>query len=200
MALPIYVALAKKDPTNFEFNLRTGICYLKTNGHRSLAESYLLAASKSPKADNSVWLYLGEAYQDELKFDDAIKAYQTFELKCTKDEKTDADHRIEQCRNGKILVATPLDVTFADLPKEINSEFPDYYPFVTSDESMLIFTSRRKGNTGATSVEMDGYYASDIWYSKSVNGVWGKAKNAGPGVNGNYDEQCTGLSADGKTM
>ncbi|MBI3511944.1 MAG: PD40 domain-containing protein [Bacteroidetes bacterium] len=200
MALPIYLACLKREPNNYEYNFRIGVCYIETNGHKKEAIKYLEAAEKNPKADNDTWLYLGQAYQYDLKFDDAIKQFETYKLKADKEGKTNADHYIAQCKNGKILVANPLDVNFQNLGKEVNSEYPDYYPFVTSDESMLIFTSRRKGNVGASQVEMDGYYASDIWYTKSVNGVFTKAKGAGPGVNGNYDEQCTGLSADGKLM
>jgi hypothetical protein len=200
MALPIYLALVKKEYTNYEYNFRTGMCYLRTNGHKTEAVKYFLYCTKSPKVENDSWLYLGRAYQYGLKFDDAIKAYTTYKLKADPKEKAEADHFIEQCKSGKILVANPMDVTFSNLGKEVNSEFPDYYPFVTQDESMLVFTSRRKGNVGAMSVEMDGYFASDIWVAKSLNGVFQKSKGAGPGVNGNYDEQCTGLSADGKLM
>lgn len=200
MALPIYLALVKKDYTDYRLNFRTGMCYLRTNGHKSEAIKYFAYCTKSPKVENDSWLYLGRAYQFAMKFDDAIKAYNTYKLKAEAKDKAEADHFIEQCNSGKILVANPTDVTFTDLGKEVNSEFPDYYPFVTQDESMLVFTSRRKGNVGATTVEMDGYYASDIWVSKSLNGVFQKSKGAGPGVNGNFDEQCTGLSADGKLM
>lgn len=200
MALPIYLALLKKEYTNYEFNFRAGMCYLKTNGHKKESIRYFEYCTKSPKVENEAFLQLGKAYQIALRFDDAIKAFNTYKLKADKDGKVEADHYIEQCKSGKILVANPMDVTFYNLGKDVNSELPDYYPFVTSDESMLIFTSRRKGNVGALSVEMDGYFASDIWTSKSVNGAFTKAKGAGPGVNGQYDEQCTGLSADGKFM
>jgi Tol biopolymer transport system component len=200
MALPLYVALVKKEGNNLEYNMRAGLCYLRTNGHKKEAVRYFEVATKNPKCENEAWLYLGQAYQYALRFDDAIKAFETYKLKADKDGKANADHYIAQCKSGKILVANPLDVNFQNLGKEVNSEFPDYYPFVTQDESMLVFTSRRKGNVGATSVEMDGYYASDIYVAKSQNGVFQKAKGVGPGVNGNYDEQCTSLSPDGKQM
>ncbi|MEO5642832.1 MAG: hypothetical protein ABIQ40_20025 [Bacteroidia bacterium] len=200
MALPMYVALVNKDYTNYEYNFRTGICYLRTNGHKAEAIKYFTFCTKAAKADNDAWLYLGRAYHYAMQFDDAITAYTTYKTKADGKGKAEADHLIAQCKNGKILVANPMDVTFVNAGKEINSEFPDYHPFVTQDESMLVYTSRRKGNVGAMTVEMDGYYASDIWVSKSLNGVFQKSKGAGAGVNGTYDEQCTGLSADGKLM
>jgi tetratricopeptide (TPR) repeat protein len=200
MALPIYLALVKKEVGNTEYNYRLGICYLKTNGHKTEAIKYLEFVTKQAKYNNDAWLYLGQAYHYGMRFDEAIKAYETYKKKGDKDGILLADKYIAQCKNAKILVANPLDVSFVNAGKEVNSEYPDYYPYVTSDESMMVFTSRRKGNVGATQVEMDGYFASDIYLTKSVNGVFQKAKGAGPSVNGTYDERCTSLSADGKTM
>jgi tetratricopeptide (TPR) repeat protein len=200
MALPLYLALVKKEPNNYEYNYRLGICYLNTNNNKKEAVKYFEFCTKQPKADNDAWLFLGQAYHHAMRWDDAITAYTTYKLKADKAGKDRADLYIQQCSNGKVLIKTPLNVTFEALGKEVNSEFPDYYPFVTQDESMLCFTSRRKGNVGSPTVEMDGYFASDIYFSRSLNGVYGKAKNAGAMVNGNYDEQCVGLSADGSWM
>ncbi len=201
MALPLYVALAKKEYKNTEYNQRAGICYLRTNIDKKAAIPFFEYLTKQPNTDPENWYYLGQAYHFGYKFDEAIKAYQNYSLKATSSkDKAKAQLGVSQCQNAKLLVKRPLDVTFENAGKEINTEFPDYYPFVTSDESMLVFTSRRKGNLGAGSVEMDGYYASDIWLTRSQNGLFQKAKNAGGQVNGTYDEQTTGLSADGSWM
>lgn len=200
MAMPIYIALVKKEPNNYLYNYRLGICYLNTNGNKKEAVKYFEFCTKQPKPDNDAWLYLGQAYHHAQEWDKAISAYNTYKLKADAEGKKRADLYVQQCNNAKVLVRSPLTVTFTNLGKEVNSEYPDYYPFVTQDESMMSFTSRRKGNIGAAQVEVDGYYASDIYYSKSANGAWTKAKNAGPLVNGNYDEQCVGLSADGTWM
>ncbi len=200
MALPIYISLAKKEPANYLYNYRAGICFLNTNSYKKEAVKYFEFCTKQPKADNESWLYLGQSYHHAQRWDDAIGAYTTYKVNAEKDGKLRADLYIQQCSNGKVLVKSPLDVTFQSLGKEVNTEFPDYYPFVTQDESMLCYTSRRKGNVGAPTVEVDGYYASDIYFSRAINGLYGKAKNAGAMVNGNYDEQCVGLSADGLWM
>ncbi len=200
MALPAYLTLLKKEPKNVEYNYRIGICYLKTNGNKKLAIPYLEMVTKQAKFEYNAWLYLGQAYHSAMRFDEAYNAYKKYQEKASDKEKLKVAHYMEQCQYGKALVKLPLNVTFENLGKDVNSEFPDYYPYVTSDESMLVYTSRRKGNMGASTVEMDGYYASDIWMSKTLNGVFQKTKNAGPAVNGNFDDQAVGLSADGKWM
>lgn len=198
-ALEVYKKLVAKESSNLLYNYRLGICYLKTNVKRPEAVKYFEFCIKQPKCENDAWLYLGQAYQYALRFDDAIKAYTTYKQKSPKDAAL-IDHYIETCNNGKILVKDPIDVTFENPGKDVNSEYADYYPFVTADESFLVFTSRRKGNLGAAQVEFDGYYASDIYMASTKPGAFQKAKNLSAPVNGNYDDRASGLSADGKSL
>ena len=82
---------------------------------------------------------------------------------------------------------------------EAYSEFADYYPFITQDESFLAFTTRRKGQT-AGRVESDGYYASDVYTSTLEKGKWSKAENIGMKINSSLDEQVVGMKPDGSEM
>jgi tetratricopeptide (TPR) repeat protein len=200
-AIPVYKQLIKQEPANEDYNHKLGLCYLYTNINKSLAIPYLETASKQDKAPNDVWFDLGMAYQYGARFDDAIKAFSKYKsLISPKDKDYEkVQHQIETCNNGKEYIKHPINVTFQNLGKEINSEYPDYYPFVTPNESFLIFTSRRKDNIGGT-VEVDGYYASDIYMSSPQNDIWTKPKNMGALVNTRYDEQAVGLTPDGQMM
>jgi tetratricopeptide (TPR) repeat protein len=198
-AIPAYKQLLKQEPDNVEYNFRLGICYLYTNINKSLAIPYLETASKSPKADKQTLYHLGLAYQYASRFDDAIKTFNTYKAGLKGAELEKIEHQIETCENGKEYVKHPVNVTFQNLGKEINSEYPDYYPFVPENESFIVFTSRRKDNIGGQ-VEVDGYYSSDIYMSTPVNDVWTKPKNMGGTVNTRYDEQAVGLTPDGQMM
>jgi TPR repeat protein len=198
MAMKVYRELLKTDPTNEEYNLNMGICYLQTNVNKAAAIPYLEKASKNPKSDPEVWYHLGRAYHYAHKFDEAIKAYTKYKQLSPK-EGAKADRQIEMCDNGRQLVKFPVDVKFENLGKEVNSEFPDYYPFVSNDESILLFTSRKAGNVG-NQMEVDGYYSSDIYMSQVKNGVWQKPRNIGPPINTRLDEQVVGLTGDGNRM
>jgi tetratricopeptide (TPR) repeat protein len=201
MALRVYKELFRKDPKNVDFNYKIALCYLNTNINKKEAISYLEFVTKQEKYDVEALFDLGKAYHYANRFDEAIKTFNKFKEK-TKAKGKDAeriDREIEMCNNGKELVKYPVNVTFENL-KEVNSEFPDYYPFTTSNESFIVFTSRRKGNVGASSLEVDGYYSSDIYMASVRNGVFSKPKNLGAPVNGNFDEQCVGLAPDGTSM
>ncbi|MCW3102643.1 MAG: hypothetical protein JWO09_1083 [Bacteroidetes bacterium] len=200
-AISVYKQLLKQEPTNEDYNHKLGLCYLYTNINKALAIPYLETASKQDKAPKEVWFDLGMAYQYAAKFDDAIKAFTKYKATITPKDKEyeKVEHQIETCNNGKEYIKHPVNVTFQNLGKEINSEYPDYYPFVTPTESFIVFTSRRKDNIGGQ-VEVDGYYSSDIWMATPNGDVWTKPKNMGALVNTRYDEQAVGLTPDGNMM
>jgi hypothetical protein len=198
-AIPAYKQLLKQEPNNPEYNYKLGVSYLYTNINKTLSIPFLEIASKTAKPEKQVLYHLGLAYQYASRFDDAIKTFNTYKTTLKGIELEQIEHQIETCENGKEYVKHPVNVTFQNLGKEINSENPDYYPFVTSNESFIIFTSRRKDNVGGQ-VEVDGYYSSDIYMSTPVNDVWTKPKNMGGTVNTRYDEQAVGLTPDGQTM
>jgi hypothetical protein len=199
MALKVYKELYKKDKTNIDFNHKIALCYLNTNINKKEAIPYLEFIIKQGKYDQEVMFDLGRAYHYANRFDDAIKMFKEYKVKSNGKDIDKADREILQCNNGKELVKFPVKVSFENL-KDLNSEYPDYYPFTTSNESFVVFTSRRKGNVGASSLEVDGYYSSDIYISAVKGGVFSKPKNMGTAVNGQYDEQCVGLAPDGNSM
>lgn len=197
-ALPIYKELLKNDKNNAHIQLRIGECYLNTRINKAEAIKYLEFCTKEKKVAPEVWLKLGHAYRIANRVNDAIKAFEKYKSLDPKYKKV-ADRELEICRNAIDLMFEPVNVSFTNLGKEINSEFADYYPWITKDENFLAFTTRRKGQT-AGRVEMDGYFASDIYTSKVENGKWMKAENLGTKINSSLDEQVVGLRADGSEM
>lgn len=198
MALPIYKELLKGDKNNPSIQYKIAECYLNTNINKSEAIKYLEFCAKDPKVESNVWLRLGYAYRLSNKIDDAIKAFNKYKELEPKKKKL-ADRELEICNNAKSLMLNPVNVSFTNLGKDINSEFADYYPWITQDENFLAFTTRRKGQT-AGRVEVDGYYASDVYTSKVEAGKWVKAENPGPKINSSLDEQVVGVKADGSEM
>lgn len=196
MAIPIYKAELKKDKDNKKIKYNLGICYLNTKINREESIKYFEDYSNEPGADDEVWINLGRAYLLNNRIDDAVTAFQKF--KSLKPKDADKVKRyLENCENAARFISGPTNVTFQNLGKEINSDEPDYYPFVSADETILAFTSRRKENVGGKKVEMDGYHSSDVYYSKIENSNWTKAVNAGKTINGSLDEQVVGMRPDG---
>ncbi len=198
-ALPIYKSEFKKDPNNLYIKYSLGICYLHTRINHEEALTYLQECSLNPKIDPEVHKHLGRAFMLNNRLDEAIVCFTRYGELLPK-QKQDANHFIRQCRNAQALISLPASATFQNLGNTINSPEPDYNPLVNKDESILVFTSRRKTNIGGKTIEMDGYRNSDIYYSEIKNEKWLPAKNAGRLINTGLDEEAVGISADGREI
>ena len=51
-------------------------------------------------------------------------------------------HDIKQCDVAKNQLKNPKGYRLENIGETINSEYPDFSPVITADESMLFFTSR----------------------------------------------------------
>jgi tetratricopeptide (TPR) repeat protein len=192
-AIKAYKDLLKSEPTSVDYHYKLGLCYLNSNLDKGQAVQYFEWITKQPKCDNEVWYELGRAYHYANKFTDAIKAFNRFKEKAAPADKPKADKEIEECNNGIELMKYPVNVTFENIGKLVNSPYPDYYPLVNQDETILIFTTRRPGGA-AQRPELDGYYSSDIYWSHAINGVWQKAKSVGTQINTADDEEAVGIN------
>jgi len=92
------------------------------------------------------------------------------------------------------------------LGPEINSEFSDYDPFVSADESLLFFASAGPGlpPQGSRPGNLFGggfYYGrGDLYVSRRVNGKWLKARHLEHGVNSTAEEGAPALTPDGRHL
>ena len=188
-ALVIYRMLIEKDPKNIDYPYKAGLCILFTERDKTDAVKFLETAAKN-NADQDAYFYLGKAYHANMMFDKAIEAFNFYITQGPGTKIHAVDRELELAINAKKLIQAPIDVTFENAGPNINSIYPDYYPFVTPNESFMIFTSRRKNGIR----EFDGYYPSAINYSKVINGQFTKAKKGSTMINSTFDDQAVGLS------
>ena len=174
-ALNEYELLIQDDAVNIEYNFNLAICYLNTNGDKSRAIPYLERLVVNPKIVPDAWYLLGRAYHFGYQFDNAIRSYNKFIAtgKGNILNRDDAPIQIEYCENAKELMKFPLNVTFENLGKNINSQFDDYYPFVTSNESYIMYNSNRNNS----SLEKpNGSFYSNVYISEVENGAFQPSK------------------------
>lgn len=201
-ALDDYLSLLESDPQNEKYNYNIAVCYLNTNIDKTKAIPYLekITASSS-YAPNAMYL-LGRAYVYAYRFDDALAAFNKFRRwgKGTSENQVDVERQIQFCLNAKELIKYPVDVSFENLGSSVNSPYADYYAYVPSDESFIIFNSRRPIE-GAEVIKEDGNYPVSIFMSKVVDGKFSKAKNIPapiPKVRG--EQEVIGLTGTGDVM
>jgi outer membrane protein OmpA-like peptidoglycan-associated protein/tetratricopeptide (TPR) repeat protein len=201
-ALPVYLEGLKLEPEHPQANLRTGICYLQTI-HENKAITYLLKAyQRNPAINPTIQLYMAEAYQYNHQFTEAKEAYQNHKKTVSgKDAALLAqiDRRIYECENGLKYINQPVKAQIDNIGNVINSKYAEYAPVISSDESVLVFTSRREGSTGNFVSLDDNQHYEDIYISYKVNGKWLTPRNIQE-INTEKHDACIALSADGKQL
>ncbi|MGC8802446.1 MAG: tetratricopeptide repeat protein, partial [Bacteroidales bacterium] len=151
---------------NAALNYRIGICYLYAD-EKTEALQYLQKAFEiNNNITRDIHLQLGRAYHMKLDFDNAIKEYRLFKSGLTprmlKKVPYNIDQLIEQCETGKTLVAETKRVVVQDAGKNINSEYDDFYPVLTTHEEVMYFTSRRPSKNNTKRNPLDQKFSEDI--------------------------------------
>jgi tetratricopeptide (TPR) repeat protein len=200
-ALTGYLDLLDDDPKNMEYNYRIGVCYLNTNINKAKAIPYLELVTRQTKYEADAMYLLGRAYHFAYRFDDAIRSYNQFKKdgKGTPENLADVDREIQNCYNAKELMKYPLNVSFENLGSSVNSEYADYSPFIPSDESFIVFTSKRA--EGGNLRQDDGSYFASVFISRESEGGFLKSKNIGAPISSNDgNAEVIGLSSNGNYL
>ncbi|MEZ4722106.1 MAG: hypothetical protein R2813_09555 [Flavobacteriales bacterium] len=200
-ALKEYLIVLKSKPEDIKVNYNIGLCYLNSDYDKVKSIPFFEKITFYDEEAATVYFLMGKAYQSVHKFDRAIEMFNRFiETYAMGAEYSieEAEIEIEYCENAYQLIKFPKGCLYENLGPAINGPFPDYFPFVTIDESFLVYTSKRDDG----SVELpDGTFASNIYYSRVVDGEYAPAIHM-PGADNDPSESevIVGMSADGEQM
>lgn len=197
-AIPEYKTLLKVERENADYNYELALCLMRTNCDRTTAIPYLERACKQSKFPADAKYQLAVAYTYKNDWDKAIATMEEYKAKASGKDKEKAIKMIEQFNSAKAMTAVPIKVTFSNI-SEVNTEHPDYYPFVTSDEKFMYFTTRRP-ETKTQKQDYDGYYSAETYLSSYDGEKFAFGKTMGNKVNSKYDDQIVGASGDGEFL
>ncbi len=199
LAKTYYLEFYKKYPYWAELNCNLGIClfYLETDKQES--KKYLEKAAHGGIPVS--FYYLGRIHHYAYEFDKAKARYDKY-IQSEGDKPIDNSEVLrlkEITTQAMAMVRYPKDVLIENLGEAVNTKDPEYVPLITSDESMLIFTSRRANSTGG---KLDPYnkYFEDIYVSYNHNNTWTKAVPISPYINTDLHNACVGLSPEGNIL
>ena len=204
-----YVQAADMDPDNIEANYMAGRTYLETNSKASASKYLLRVYEINPNYKFNILYLIGQGFQYGLEFEKAIDYYTQYQNKINQNNsrsgqdftsQQEVQRRIYECQNGIEYINAPRDYTIENMGPAINSEWDDFAPVVTSDESFMAFTTRRQdGNTNADVFD-DMLFYEDVFYSSKSGDKWQYAQNIGPPVNILYHSSNLAISADGTQL
>lgn len=100
----------------------------------------------------------------------------------------------------KIDPLIPPKGVMLNMGTKINSDAPDYAPFMHPSDSILIFTSRR--NEEIVIDDIHEQRNEDLFFSQRdfINGTWSYSEKFSDKINSEYNEGSSCLSPDGKTF
>ncbi len=213
-AIEIYQELLQTVPDNANLNFKIGYCYIHTAQEKNKAVQYLEKTIKNitneynpnsykeTKAPLEAYFYLGKAYHFNNEFKKAIDIFNELKGKLTDKDIVLIDninHETESCQNAIELVKHPINMIVTNLGKNINTEYDEHSPVVSGDQTVLIYTSKREGNTG-NKLTTDGQYFEDIYASYKIGELWAPAQQISDSINTPGHEASIGLSFDGKLL
>lgn len=202
-ALKEYQLIYASKPENKKINHKIAQCYLMSpGGNKSKAIKYLTFLIEQENVGKEVYFELGQAYVYAQNFDKAIEFFDKYEtIAKPSGEDLEKLEKFKDCASfSKELVKHPLNVTFENLGKDVNSEHNDMQPYLTDKEDFIYFTTDRKGTRGGFPLG-DGY-VKDVFITKNKKGrdAYKSARGVSGTFNTDFSEEMAGGSADGSHL
>src|SRR6185436_14264422 len=200
-ALIRYKNLQVAEPDNVDFNYKLGVSYLKTNIDKKKDDEHLKTVIGRKDAPKDALYYEAKALFYNNEFNEAIDNFEKYnEANHGKtNPKLMLNQHIEWCHNALDLMKKPMDIRFDNLGKTVNSPTADYRPVVAVNDSLIYFSSNRKGNLGGL-VDGFGEYITDVYYTTNLDTSWTKAKSTGTNINTETYDEAMYVTPNGDKM
>ncbi|PCH99183.1 MAG: hypothetical protein COB85_00550 [Bacteroidetes bacterium] len=198
-ALRIYRVLYEIDSIAPELNHKIGVCMFEAGREKLETIPYFEKAVGKEYVE--AFIYLARCYHLQGRFDEAIELYNRYKDAEAKKvvEHTEVDRYIDISISADKRIKQPIEASIENLECRVNSEYSDYRPLISADESILIFTSRRKGSTGG---QLDPYnhFFEDIYVSYRETDEWTEPQKIDSNINSDLHDAGVGLNSDGSML
>ncbi|PKQ67361.1 hypothetical protein BZG01_08210 [Labilibaculum manganireducens] len=172
----------------------------ETGKTESEIEAYQEAINIDAKFFPNVHFNLGNAYLKIGEYQKALTKYEDFlSLSNSSDRNRRlAAKRLESCRFAIKSIANPVDFKPVNLGDNVNSEFDEYWPSLTADEKLMVFTRLLIEKKEGTEVKIK--RQEDFYVSRQKDSLWMPAEPLSLVINTDKNEGAQSITADGKYM
>ncbi len=205
-AIPGFEAELKKSEKNPEILEKLGLCYMRGSISYPKAVDFFSQAKEVDKENPEHIYHLANAYQLNYQFDEAIEHYGKYIVKVKQQKKENeselvkkGSRGIETSKNAKELIKFPVDISFENMGKEINSAHAELDPFITPSKTTLIYSSNRPDGNQCAQPRKSGF-TTDLYISIFKNGKWTKSSNMGNIVNTPLNERICSMNEDASSL
>jgi tetratricopeptide (TPR) repeat protein len=192
-----YEKVLEADRNNVYINIQLARCYVLSYS-KNKALKYALQAKKlsAVQPSGELCFIIARAYHINNSFDSAIYYYQK-----SGSEKISphmVSKYVNECKNGKKYIEDRVSVDIINIGKPVNSEFPEFMPFISADKSKLFYTAARPSSDNIKK-DKDGMYFEDIFFSNFSKGQW-QSPHKIYSLSSDGHDACAGISEDGMIM
>jgi flagellar motor protein MotB len=166
-------------------------------------EASIQAYNQALKIDSLFFpnaLYYLASNQMELgRYEEAHDHFQKFLiLGAREDIKEAAREKMVSCEFAIHALENPVPFEPVNLGPNINTEYDEYWPSLSADESIMVFTRLLPLDPGNPMYRTN--RQEDLFYSLYESGAWQPARNAGKPLNTYDNEGAQSISGDGRFM
>lgn len=179
-----------------------GDAYRNLKNDSMAVDSYTHAIDLDP--DGEVWVYtkLAEAEGNMGMYDEALDHIILFlsHPEVTGDPRIKANRLKTNFTFAKAAVLNPVDFDPVNMGDAINSEYPEYFPSLSVDGSVLVMTRRIPVVPPVTDPRNPNVDQEDFYISYFKDGAWTMAENMGAPINTKLNQGAQNISADGRYL
>lgn len=186
----------EKDPLFVEAHMMLAYIYSDLNQADKAVEEMKRAIEINP-AFSSVNFFSLAKFQFAMgSYKEARKNLDTFLQKPSENPDINREAKLLSlnCDFAEYAVAHPVPFNPVNAGPGLNSKYDEYFPSITADEQMFLFTRRLPD----ANTQMG--FQEDFYVSNKADGKWGQAYGIGPKINSQSNEGAPCLSPDGEIL
>lgn len=203
LALPIYEKLYTAHPGEEYLKYCYGKCALLRSDKHEVALQLLSEVYAKNSKVNDIEYDLARANHYNYKFDEALGYVEkTLASKRSSSQTKEAAKLLKAyCIHAREFYAHPTGAQIKNAGSVLNTEYDEFTPVISADESRMVFTYRGKESTGGLQnaflqPDPNGIYYEDVFQSVKENGEWTRPQPV-KSINTNSHDAPIALSADG---
>jgi len=199
-ALPVFLEAIQSGEKNPQVYYQTGVCYQKMQNVDDQVKGipfFEKAITEGKGLPPTLPYDLGQLYLKNEQLDKALETFTKYKNSAKTDlkAKANADKAIETCHNAIAFMAVPRNFSVHSFPGSVNTQYTEYNPTVSADESVVAFTALRP-NTGRT--RSADKFIEEVLVSYNKSGTWTEPVTIP--ISSEYNVGTAGISPDGQKM
>lgn len=196
VALELIVKALEKDPKFVEAFLLRAAIYEERRMVSKALDAYMSAIEINPKFESLMYIsaaaltFTQGEYEETLKL---LKFYKQFPATPPQLEPLH-DQLKANCEFAVNAIKNPVPFKPVNMGPNINSELDEYFPCVTADNGVFLYTRKLPSKQHPMG------YQEDFYIARRTPDGWSKSQNLGKGVNTPLNEGAATISPNGQLL